>query len=123
MENKNLIILALVAVVLVLVGVILVMSLNNGTVENNTTNDTVNITLNDTENQTNNTTTQTKTTKKQSTKKSSDDIPSEGTYKGVDYSLHQGGYPYYSPQNDKVYYSKQEEYNDLKDAVDSGIAN
>ena len=107
MENKNLIILALVAVVLVLAGVILGMSLNNGTVENNTTNDT--------ENQTNNTTTQTKTTKKQSTKKSSDDIPSEGTYKGVDYSLHQGGYPYYSPQNDKVYYSKQEEYNDLKD--------
>lgn len=74
MESKNLIILALAAVVLILAGVIAGMSLNTPTNDtNNTTNDTVNVTLNDT-NDTNNTTTETNTntnTKKSTSKKSS----------------------------------------------------
>ena len=84
-------------------------------------NNTLNVSLNDT-NDTNDTNVQ--NTKKKSTKSSSSssDIPSEGTYKGVSYSLHKGGYPYYSPQAGKTYYSKSEEYRDMKAAIDSGIA-
>lgn len=75
---------------------------------------------NDTNNLTNTQTTKKTTT---STKKSgSSDIKSEGTYNGVDYSLHKGGYPYYSPQAGKTYYSRREEYNDMKQAIDNGIA-
>ena len=86
----------------------------------------INILLQNNTNDTNNTTdTQTTTKKTTSTKKSSgsgSNIKSEGTYKGVEYSLHQGGYPYYSPQAGKTYHSKKEEYNDMKRAIDSGIA-
>jgi len=95
----------------------------NNTTINNITNDSINVTLNDS-NGTNNTTTVSSSTssKKSSSKKSSsDDIPSEGTYKGVEYSL-SDGYPYYSAQNDKVYHNKREAYDDMKRAVDSGIA-
>ncbi len=124
MDQKNIIIIALVGVVLVCLAIIAGMILfqNNADEENNTTNDTVNITLNDSDNQTNSTSTQATKSKSSDKKSSSDDIPSEGTYKGVEYSLHQGEYPYYSPQNEKTYYSKKEEYNDMKDAIDSGIA-
>lgn len=83
----------------------------------NDTNDT-----NDQDTQsTTKTTKSTKSTKKSSSS-SSDDIPSEGTYNGVDYSLHQGGYPYYSPQAGRTYYSKAEEYAAMKESIDSGIA-
>lgn len=125
MEQKNIIIIALVGVVLVCLAIIAGMTIfqDNTNNDTNNTNDTVNITLNDSENQTNNTTSaQTTKSKSKSKKSSSDDIPSEGTYKGVEYSLHQGEYPYYSAQNDKTYHSKKEEYNDMKDAIDSGIA-
>ncbi len=83
-------------------------------------NNTLNVSLNDT-NETNVQTTQ-KSNYKSKSSSSSNDIPSEGTYKGVDYSLHKGGYPYYSPQNGKTYYSKSEEYRDMKASIDSGIA-
>ncbi|RAP53592.1 MAG: hypothetical protein BZ138_00330 [Methanosphaera sp. rholeuAM270] len=125
MRTNNLIILILAAVILVALlafGVSMFTQSDNTT--NNTTNNTTeNITLNDT-NDTNNTTQQTtqkKTTQKKS-QSSDDDIPTEGSYKGIDYTLHKGGYPYYSPQNEKTYHNKREEYNDMKAAIDSGIA-
>ena len=109
---------------LIYVGASTLMSATNNTTNNTTNNITNNTTVNTTVNDTNNTTDQikTQTTSKKSSKSSSDDIPTEGKYKGVEYSLHQGGYPYYSAQNDKVYKNKREEYNDMKRAVDSGIA-
>ena len=124
MRTNNVILIALIAVILVgliYVGASTFMSTANNTTNNITNNTTVNATVNDT----NNTTTEqtkTQTTSKKSSKSSSDDIPTEGKYKGVEYSLHQGGYPYYSAQNDKVYKNKREEYNDMKRAIDSGIA-
>ena len=121
MRTKNVILIVIVA--LVLVGLIYVGASTFMSPANNTTNNTT--TVNATVNETNNTTsnqTKTQATTKKPGKSSSDDIPTEGKYKGVEYSLHQGGYPYYSAQNDKVYKNKREEYNDMKRAVDSGIA-
>ena len=126
MRTNNVIILILVAVVLValmLFGVSNFIQTPDNTTDNTTNNTTENITLNDT-NDTNNTTqhtTQKKATPKKS-QSSDDDIPTEGSYKGIDYTLHKGGYPYYSPQNEKTYHNKREEYNDMKAAIDSGIA-
>ena len=72
MENKNLIVLALLAIVLVLIGVIAAISLNT-TPENetNATNDTINVTINETNETDNITTTETKKTSSPNTKKSS----------------------------------------------------
>ena len=71
MENKNIIIIAVLAIVLVL-GVIFATSIFNSSNNTNNTNDTVNVTLNDT-NETNNTTNTTSTNTKEvsSSKKSS----------------------------------------------------
>ena len=70
MENKNLIIIALVAVVLLLVGLIAGMSLNSNTTVNNSndTNDTLNISINET----NETTSADSTKNTKSNKKTSD---------------------------------------------------
>ena len=71
MENKNIIIIAVLAIVLVL-GVIFATSIFTPSNNTNNTNDTVNVTLNDT-NETNNTTNTTSTNTKEvsSSKKSS----------------------------------------------------
>lgn len=56
MENKNLIILFGLAVILILAGIITAMSLNDNSNKNNTTNESLNLTTNDTENFTDNST-------------------------------------------------------------------
>ena len=76
MENKNMIILALVAIVLVLAGVIFATSINTPTNDTNSSNDTVNVTLNDT-NETNNTTVSTKEASSSKKSSKSDSIAGE----------------------------------------------
>lgn len=56
MENKNLIILFGLAVILILAGIITAMSLNDNSNKNNTTNESLNLTTNDNENFTDNST-------------------------------------------------------------------
>ena len=88
MDNKNIVILALVAVVLVLFGVIAGMSLNSNNNDNNTTNDTVNITLNETNNTTDNTTSEkvsTSSSKSSSSSTSKKSSSSKPLVEGVDY--------------------------------------
>lgn len=132
MRTKNVALLVIIAIIIVSIGVFagtkLISSLNqtNNTTNNSDLNDSIN-SVNATN--TNNTNTSTVTTTKKSSSSSSnkksssssDSSPSSGTYKGVQYETHSGGYPYYSPQSGKTYNNK-EEINDLKKAIDSGIA-
>ena len=81
MDNKNIIIIGLVALVLILGAVITATTLTN-TPKNNTTNESINVTINNTNNTTLNDTNKTETqqttkkqtTQKKSNKKSSSDV-------------------------------------------------
>jgi len=77
MENKNLIILFGLAVILILAGIITAMSLNDNSNKNNTTNESLNLTTNDTENFTDNSTSKETQSNDKSSPKSSTSLDVE----------------------------------------------